>query len=245
MHAASSADLPSTDPRDRFVDALMRLLDTRDWHAITLQDVAEAADLTLADLRAAYPSKGAMLGAFSRRIDLIVLSQSDGEDLAEEAPRERLFDVFMRRLDALAPYRRALRRVAAATRRDPAMAAALYSVAVNSQRFMLAAAGLSTEDDLAPIKLNGAVLVFARTLEVWLEDEDSGLSRTMARLDRELDRAERAMRLAGDLHRLTAPLRAACRSLCDAGGRRRRRASDEDGACPEDDASGESMAAAI
>ena len=66
--------------------------------------------VSLADFRDAFPSKGAVLAGFVRRIDRAVLSKPDDE-LAREAPRERLFDMLMRRLDAMAPYREALREI--------------------------------------------------------------------------------------------------------------------------------------
>ena len=97
--------------------------------------------MSLADFRDAFPSKGAVLAGFSRRIDRAVLAQDDGE-LADENPRERLFDVLMRRLEAMAPYREGLREVTAWLRREPAAALAMNQVAMSSMRFMLEAAGI-------------------------------------------------------------------------------------------------------
>jgi AcrR family transcriptional regulator len=219
---STTAPLPG-DPRDAIIDALMRLAALRDWADIGVDDIAREADVSLAAFRAAFPSKGAILAAFARRIDLVVLAD-ESKDLAEEPVRERLFDVMMRRIDAMTPYKTALRRIASAVKRDPVTAVALNGVALNSQRFMLAAAGISTDDDLGSLKLQGAVLAFARTLNVWFDDDDAGLAPTMARLDEELNRGERIMRVADDIHRFTSPLRAALRSVCDAGERRRKRA---------------------
>src|SRR4051794_22638570 len=109
---------PNAPSRDAVVDALMRLAADRPWSDIELVDVAREAGISLADLRDMFPSKGAILGAFSRRIDRHVI-EGTTEDLAEEPARERLFDVMMRRLDALAPYKRALRRIANGMRGDP------------------------------------------------------------------------------------------------------------------------------
>ena len=91
--------------------------------------------------------------------------------------------------------------------------AALNQVALNSQRFMLAAAGIDTEGPLGALKLQGAVLVYANTMRTWLDDDDPALAKTMARLDRELRRGERVLEGAEDLRRLSAPLRAVGRAL--------------------------------
>lgn len=192
------------DPRDRIIDALMALAAIRDWRDIELSDIATQAGVSLAQLRAAYPSKGAILGAFARRIDLAVL-EGTTDDMAQESARDRLFDVLMRRIDHLTPYKAALERIKPAILADPAAAAAMNGVALNTHRFMLAAAGISTEDALAPLKLQGLVIAFNRVLDTWFDDDDAGLARTMAKLDAELKRGETVMKRADDVRRLASP----------------------------------------
>ena len=204
--------------RDRVIDALMELCAEKHYGDIGIAEIAEHADVTLAEFRDLFPSKGAILGAFSKRIDKIVLEGTTA-DLAEEPARERVLDIMMRRFDALKPYREALRSIARGLRGDPLSMAAMNQVALNSQRFMLAAAGVDTTDALGPLKLQGAVAVFARAFETFLNDQEDDLARTMARLDRELDKGERLLRLADDVHALTAPFRAFFRAACR--GRRR------------------------
>ena len=55
-------------------------------------------------------------------------------DMAEEPPRERLFDVLMRRLEVLAPHKEAVRSLLRSARRNPRLALAL-----NAHRGALAA----------------------------------------------------------------------------------------------------------
>ncbi|HZH51981.1 MAG TPA: TetR/AcrR family transcriptional regulator [Microvirga sp.] len=204
----------SPNKRQAIVDALMDLASRRAWNDIEITDIAQAANVSLAEFRDLFPSKGAVLGALSRQIDKQVL-EGTTDDLAGEPARERVFDVMMRRFDALEPYKEALRRIFKDLRYDPASLAALNQVSLNSQRFMLAAAGISTEGPLGALKLQGAVLVYANTMRTWLEDDDPTLARTMARLDRELRRGERILEQAEDVRRLTAPLRAIGRALLE------------------------------
>lgn len=220
--ATSKATSKQKPGRDEIVEATMALAADRPWDDIELGDIAEAAGITLADLREFFPSKGAVLGGFARKIDMAVLADSS-DDLIGEPARERLFDVYMRVIDALSPYKPALRRIAYAVRREPLTLAALNQVALNSHRYMLAAAHIPTEDALGPIKLQGSVLTMGRVLETWLEDDDPDLARTMARLDRELGRAESFMERAEDMHRMTAPFRAIGQAIMESGARLRRR----------------------
>jgi len=217
------------DKRKAIIDALMGLAATRPWSEIEIADIAQAAGVSLAEFRDAFPSKGAVLGGLSRQIDRKVL-EGTTEDLAGEPARERIFDVLMRRFDALEPYKEALRRIFHDIQYDPVTLAALHQVNVNSMRFMLAAAGIRTEGPLGTLKLQGAVLVYSNTMRTWLDDDDPALAKTMARLDRELRRGERVIEGAEDLRRLTAPLRAFGRALRE--GRRstrRERRGSQDG----------------
>jgi AcrR family transcriptional regulator len=212
-------------PRDRIIDALMALAAETAWSQITLPMIAAKAGCSLADLRDAFPSKGAILGGFSRRIDRIVLDGS-GDDMLGEPARDRVLDIMMRRLDALQPYKAALKEVRDAARRDPLMLAALNQLALNSWRYMLAAADIDTEDELGMVRVQGAAVVFVRTLDTWFDDGDADLSRTMARLDKELGTGEKIMGRLEDLRRFAAPFRGMLRAAMDRGQRRRER---EDG----------------
>ena len=180
-----------TDTRGKIVDALMELAAERRFEDISVRDICKAAGVSLADFRDAFPSKGAVLAGFSRRIDRAVLAQDDGE-LADESPRERLFDILMRRLEAMAPYREGLREATAWLRREPAAALAMNQVAMSSMRFMLEAAGIEAQGAAGAIKLQGLALAWARMIQVWLDDDEPALSKTMAELDRVLTRGERA-----------------------------------------------------
>jgi hypothetical protein len=103
---------------------------------------------------------------------------------------------------------------------------------------MLAAAGIDTEGPLGRLKLQGTVIAFARTVEVWLDDDDPALARTMAKLDREIRRGETIMERADDARRLTAPLRALGRALME-------RRSPRDRTPPSGDGEDRDPAAAI
>lgn len=216
----------SSDPRKDAIEALMRLAAERDWDEIELYDIADEAAMDLSVLRGLFPSKGAMLAGFARMLDDAVLA-GDGTDMSAEPAKERLFDIMMRRLDAMAPYKAALKRIKPATMRDPLALAALNGVALNSWRYMLASARIPTGDGIGMLRLQGTVLMFSRVVDVWLHDDDPALSKTMAALDRGLERGGKMLARAEDLHRLTAPLRGLARAMCGQSSTRRRRRADE------------------
>ena len=217
--APSAPPSRGTSDRDKAVDALMALLAEHTLDEIGLAEVAGRAGLKLSQLRAEFGSVLAILAAHMKDIDRIVLAGGDA-DMAEEPARERLFDVLMRRLEALTPYKDAVRSLMRSARSRPGLALALNAFAVRSQRWMLEAAGIGTSGPAGAMRVQGAALMFARVLSVWVDDEEEGLDRSMAALDRGLASAER---WAGFLDDLCAIPKCVLR-----GSRRRRRHRDEE-----------------
>ena len=199
-------------PKDAIIEALLELAGERTWEDITITDVATRANLSLADFRDAFPSKGAVLAGFSRKIDRIVLDGTT-DDLMGEPAKERLFDVLMRRLDALAPYKLGIEGIAEWVGRAPMAAAAINRLELNSMRFMLEAAGIESEGPVGTIKLQGLVILWSRVLANWSRDDDPGLAPTMAMLDKELTRGGKIVSRADDLNRLASPLLSLARAM--------------------------------
>src|SRR6185437_14501703 len=113
--------------RDKAIGALMALLAEQPIEQIGLAEVAGRAGLKLTQLRGEFGSVLAIFAAHVKDIDRAVLAGGDA-DMTEEPPRERLFDVLMRRLEALAPYKEAVRSVMRSARRNPGLALALNAM---------------------------------------------------------------------------------------------------------------------
>lgn len=209
--------------RDRIIEALMKLAGRRAFEDIAIGDIAHEAGVSLSDFRDYFPSKGAVLAAFSRKIDRQVLDEAFGEYAAEPA-KERLYEVLLRRLEALEPYRNALEGVAQWVTTDPFAAAALNRQVVNSMRFMLEAADIGSEGTLGALKLQGLAIAWWRVLGVWFEDRDADLCRTKAALDQELSRSESVIERIEDVTRLASPLRGLARAVFGGFAGRRRHA---------------------
>ena len=101
-----------------------RSLADNPFETIGLADVAAQAGISLAQLRGEFASTLAIVAAHIKATDRAVLA-ADLSDMAEEPPRERLFDVLMRRLETLAPHRQAVRSLLRSARRNPPLALAL------------------------------------------------------------------------------------------------------------------------
>jgi len=194
---------PASNSTERVVAALMALLAERSFEDIGLADIAARANLSLAELRDLFDGKVAILAARTKAIDRAVLGGADADaDMADEPPRERLFDVLMRRFEAMANDKDAVRSLMKSARRNPGLALELNQLAVNSQQWMLTAAGISASGPRGVLRAQGLAVMFAQVARTWVDDDDPGLARTMSALDRALARAQRLSGLLDDAFRL-------------------------------------------
>src|SRR6266853_4209712 len=188
---------------DAIVAAFMALLAEKPIERIGFAEIAAQAGVSLAELRGRYGSTLAILAAQMKETDRQVLAGGDA-DMAEEPPRERLFDVLMRRIEALSSHKAAVRSLARSAARNPGLAFALNGLSVRSQQWMLTAADISASGPRGMVRAQGLALLFASVLRTWIDDQDRGLARPMAALDRALARGQRWSGLLDDLCRIPA-----------------------------------------
>ncbi len=186
------ADIP-----DHVIDTAMALAAERSWSGLSLAEIAAEAKLPLSKLYPLFSSKQSILAAFSRRIDAMVLAEElSSEELAEPA-RDRLFDVMMRRFDALLPYREALANIVYDSLRHPLQGVAGAPQLARSMRWMLEAAAIPAEGLPGLLRVKGLSAIYLATLRVWLRDDSDDLAKTMAALDAQLRRVEALLNWRG------------------------------------------------
>ena len=177
------------DIPDQVIDAALALATERGWRGLSLAEIAAAAKLPLSKVYPAYSSKAAILRGFTRRIDAAVLATEE-PDAGEGNARDRLFDVLMRRFDALKPHRQALGNIVCDQARDPVSALCGLARLERSMAAMLEAARLSAGGLRGLLRAKALGWAYLATLRVFLRDDSSDLAATMAALDRNLSRLD-------------------------------------------------------
>jgi AcrR family transcriptional regulator len=187
--ARGAAGAQAADP-DRIIDAAMMLIAAQGWRRVSLAAVAEAAGLPILQVYRLFPSKTAILCGLLRRVDEAALAEPlDGNP--EEKPRDRVFDLLMRRFDALQPHRAALEALRRDLPADPLAALALGGALLCSMRLMLEAAGITSHGIGGVITVKLTAAAYLAAAHGWSRDESPDLAPTMATLDRRLRGIER------------------------------------------------------
>lgn len=189
------SDTATTDTDTKLVVGLWQAVARHGWDGLTMRRVSAASGVPLAELRRRCPTPMHLLALHGRVVDAQVLEGTVPD--TGDTPRERLFDVLMRRLDAMQPHRRGILRLLDDALADPVLALTLFSALPRSMAWMLEAAQIGTDGWGGALRANGLVGVWLYAARAWSRDATEDLGPTMAALDRALDRAEQAARTIG------------------------------------------------
>jgi AcrR family transcriptional regulator len=178
--------------RSKAVRAALDLAKERSWGDIGLADIAQAANLSLADLRREFSCKTDIVRAFQKEVDAEVLAKLRPAAEAQ-SPRDRLFDVIMTRFELMQPYKSALKRISSYLCCRPGEAAPLLCGSLASQYWMLAGSGAKLDGPAGAVRVAGLAAIYGKVFRVWLDDPSPSLDKTMAALDQRLARGERML----------------------------------------------------
>ena len=183
------ADTGLRSDADRIIDTALVLVASHGWRHLSLAAVADAAGLPILRIYRTFGSKQAILRGLYRRVDEATLAEPPAAEPAER-PRDRLFDLLMRRFDTLRPHKPALEVLRRELPADPVTVLCAGAWLLRSMRWMLEAADISTAGVRGALAVNLTGAAYLSTMRVWQRDDSPDLARTMAALDARLRRIE-------------------------------------------------------
>ncbi|MGG5822579.1 TetR family transcriptional regulator [Falsiroseomonas sp. HW251] len=177
------------------VEALFRIIAEHGWRGVTPGRLAAESGIASSELVRRFPSRLGLLRVFADTVmDQVAQGTLPGQG---GTPRDRLFDVLMRGLDALAPYRPGMKRFMRELWTDGVLFGAMAPLFQASMERMLDLAEIDSGGIRGRLRAAGLTVVWLRAVNVWSGDDSEELGPTMAALDRALERAEQAARSFG------------------------------------------------
>ena len=186
------------EPKPDVLEAAFGLIADAGWRGYSATALAERTGASLDEIYAELPVPAALACRLGARADRAMLAVSRDE-LAGLSPRERLFELLMRRLDALAPFKPGLVRLSAEARGEPGLALATLASLDRMAGWLLDLAGLPNHGLRARLGRRALMLAYARLFRVWLRDDTPDQATTLAELDKRLDQLERLARFGNRL----------------------------------------------
>lgn len=187
-----------TDPViEKGLLAALDLAAGKRWSEITLAEIAVRAGLTLQDFHG-IGGREEILEAMDGYFDRAMSADGVPED---SSARERLFDVMMKRFEAMEPYRDGLRELMKFRENSLSHVMRLPVHRHATAAWALASAGID-DDTGAPASLKRIAIAFVagETERAWRREQSADFALTMAALDKGLRRAEERL---GQLRRFT------------------------------------------
>ena len=178
------------DPSSQIIDTALTLAVSRGWAHLSVSDIAIAAAVPIDEALTLFPTKRAILDTFQGRIDQTVVDNTDLNSL-DAGMRDRLFDILIRRLEALTPWKEGIAAITRDTLSDPLASFHGLASLNTSMSLMAECAGLSSNGLCGQVRSNGLTVIYLLALRRWLRDSSSDMGATMAELDQRLRTAER------------------------------------------------------
>ena len=182
----------------KVITAAFDLAASPGWAEVSLRDIADAAGCSLADTMERFSDKDDVLKVFFEHVDRTMLTGA-GDVEREQSSRDAVFEVIMSRFDAMAPYRTGLKSILQARQTSLAPDPTFLRMTLKTQNKILQAAGVSSAGAPALLRQLGLARIYGQVVQIWLDDEDAGMARTMAALDKRLRQGEQTLRTIDDV----------------------------------------------
>lgn len=167
--------------------AALSLAAAGSWREVTLVKLADAASRPVSDFYGA--SLGEAIDCAEEAFDRAIADNLD-QLSAGQSVRDRLFDLIMRRFEAMEPHRAAVLAMEQGVDRDPTLLAAAHQRHVRCARWVLALAGLEADGMTGNARAQGLGVIIGQARAAWRGDDAGDFNKTMASLDKNLRRAE-------------------------------------------------------
>ncbi len=187
-----------TTSRPDLLEAAFTHLAEVGWAGWSAKSLAAQAGYELAEVYDAFPVPAALAQRLGERLDKAMLA-IPADELDGLSHRERLFELFMRRFDAMAPFKAGLARLSREARGEPEFLLTSFCTLDRMAGWLIALAELPYSGLQARLARRSLMLAYARLFRVWLDDDTADLATTMAELDKRLDQLERAANLGDRL----------------------------------------------
>lgn len=179
--AKKPSDTQPIEPR--IVKAAMELAAQKGWAEVSSAEVAKRAKLPVDEVRLLCPDKTDVLKLLAEEINLAMLEGGE----VDGSVRDNLFELVMRRLEAMQFFRPGILAVVEAVKHEPVILFRMAGTFHEALGHVLDMAGLEP----SPLRRIGFAPVALAVFRVWCEDESDDLAATMAELDRRLGQLER------------------------------------------------------
>ena len=174
-----------TDLEKKIAEKTLKILIKKPWNKISIQEVLKDTN----EKKINFKSKIDLLKNINKYVDSLLISNM--KVLESSSTKDMLFEVLMARFDILQQNRQSFIKIYEGLKKTPQKYLSLLPSFLESMIVSAELANFNVNGLKGSLKLKGLTVVYFTTFFVWLDDKTTSLEKTMTRLDKNLDQAEK------------------------------------------------------
>lgn len=176
--------------KEKLIILGFKLIEKKGWKYFSLKSLAKENKSDLESIKIFFKNKSQFLKSFSEMIDNKVLANIDKEEFNKNSIKDNLFELIMLRFENLNPYKTGLKILLSDLKKSPVELKKIMKKVLDSMDLFLEIANVKNNYLMDFIKVNIIFIIYSYVFNVWLDDQSSEMSKTMAELDKWLSKAE-------------------------------------------------------
>ena len=176
--------------KEKLIILGFKLIEKKGWKYFSLKSLAKENKSDLESIKIFFKNKSQFLESFSEMIDNKVLANIDKEEFNKNSIKDNLFELIMLRFENLNQYKTGLKILLSDLKKSPVELKKIIKKVLDSMDLFLEIANVKNNYLMDFIKVNIIFIIYSYVFNVWLDDQSSEMSKTMAELDKWLSKAE-------------------------------------------------------
>ena len=176
--------------KEKLIILGFNLIEKKGWSYFSLKSLAKENKSDLESIKIFFKNKSEFLESFSEMIDNKVLASIDKDEFNKNSIKDNLFELIMLRFENLNHYKTGLKILLSDLKKSPVELKKIMKKVFDSMDLFLEIANVKNNYLMDFIKVNIIFIIYSYVFNVWLDDQSSEMSKTMAELDKWLSKAE-------------------------------------------------------
>lgn len=176
--------------KEKLIILGFKLIEKKGWSYFSLKNLAKENKSDLESIKIFFKNKSQFLESFSEMIDNKVLANIDKDEFNKNSIKDNLFELIMLRFENLNHFKTGLKILLSDLKKSPVELKKIMRKVLDSMDLFLEIANVKNNYLMDFIKVNIIFIIYSYVFKVWLDDQSSEMSKTMAELDKWLSKAE-------------------------------------------------------
>ena len=173
----------------KIAEQTLNILKKKSWNTFSLEQILKSVKVKKTYIKTKFD----LLKIISKYVDYLLINKT--KSLENSSSKDMLFEVLMARFDILEVNRKAFLQIYKILKKNPQQFIKLLPTFLESMIITAELSNYKVNGLKGTIRLKGLMLIYFITFLQWIDDKDPSLEKTMTALDKNLDQAEKLIKI--------------------------------------------------